>query len=92
VFVTREEILRHAEADRRVLEATERYSARQPQWHGRLIRELRPYGDDSTSVGEAVRRTAADLGIDSAVRCFEAPAEVMVAAKEARGGRRRRGA
>ncbi len=33
------------------------------RWHGRLIRALRPYGDDSTSVGEAVRRAAADLGV-----------------------------
>jgi hypothetical protein len=47
VPVTREEILEHAEADHRGLVAAERYAVRQAAWHGRLIRALRPYGDDN---------------------------------------------
>jgi hypothetical protein len=38
--VTPEEILQHAEADHRVLEAAERYAERQARWHGHLIRAL----------------------------------------------------
>jgi hypothetical protein len=68
VLVTREEILEHGDDDRRMLEAAERYAEREAAWHGRLIRALRSYGDDSTSVGEAVRRAAADLGVDQAGR------------------------
>ncbi len=68
MVVTREEILKHAEADHQVLEAARRYEEAQAQWHGRLIRAVRPYGDDSTSVGDAVRRAAVDLRIDAAGR------------------------
>ncbi len=49
VLVTHEKVREHAEADHRVLEAAERYSARQARWLGRLLRALRPYGDDSTT-------------------------------------------
>ncbi len=51
VLVTREEIREHAEADHRVLVSADRYAETQARWHGRLIRALRPYSDDSTSVG-----------------------------------------
>jgi hypothetical protein len=52
----------------------------------RPIRALRPYGDDSTFVGEALRRAAADLGIDADGRSFDHFAGVAVAAPEATGG------
>lgn len=61
VLVTREEIRKHAEADHRVLEAAERYAGRRARWHGRLVRALRQHGDDGTSLGDALRRAAADL-------------------------------
>jgi len=64
VLVTRDDILQHADDNGRVLDAAERYAEKQARWHGRLIRALRPYGDRSTSVGEAVQRTAQDLGIE----------------------------
>ena len=50
-----------------------------------MIRALRPYGDDSTSVGDALRRAAADLGIEADGRAG-ALAEMVMAAAEARGG------
>ena len=62
----------------------ERYAERQSPWHGRLIHALRTYGDDSTSVGDALRRAAADLGVGADGRGFEAVAELVVAAAEAR--------
>jgi len=46
-----EKILEHAGANHCAPEAVERYAEKQAAWHGRLIRTLRPYGDDSTSVG-----------------------------------------
>ncbi len=45
VLVTRQEMPEHGEAAHRVLEAAERYTERQMRWHDRLIRALRPYGD-----------------------------------------------
>jgi hypothetical protein len=86
VLVTRGDILEHAYHDGRVLEAADRYAARQARWHARLIRALRPYGDRSTSVGEAVRPAAQDLGIEQGGRSFEEFAGLVVAAMEARGG------
>jgi hypothetical protein len=91
VLVTREQILENAEADHQVLEAAERYTERQMRWHGRLIRALRPYGDRSTSVGEAVRRAAQDLGIEQGGRSFEDFAGMVVAAAGARGATGRLG-
>ena len=82
--VTREEILEHTKADGRVLEAAQRYSAKQTAWHGRLIRALRPYGDRSTSIGQAVQRAAQGLGIERNGRTFEEYAGLVVAAAEAR--------
>ena len=63
VLVTRQEILEHAEADGRVLDADVRYEKEQARWHGRLIHALRPYEDRSTSVGEAVERAARDQAL-----------------------------
>ncbi len=63
-----------------VLEAAERRAERQAAWHGRLNRALRPYGDNSASVG-----AAADLGIDADGRSFHDLAERVVAAAEANG-------
>ena len=57
---------------------------KQARRHGRLIRALRPSGDDSASVRDAVRQAAADLGIKTDGRGFGALAEVEVAT-EARG-------
>ena len=58
-----QEILGHAEAHHGVQEAAKRYyAASQARRHGRVIRALQPDGDDSTSVGDALRRAAADLG------------------------------
>jgi flavin-dependent dehydrogenase len=74
-----------------VLEAAQRYAARQAAWHGRLIRALRPHGDDVTSVGEAVRRAAGGLGVEAGGRGFEALAELVVAAEGARGATGRLG-
>lgn len=74
--------LEHADADRRVLEAAERFAARQAPWHGRLIRALRPYGDYSTSVGEALCRAAADLGGRRGRARFRRWAGAVVAAAE----------
>ncbi len=85
MVVTRQEIREHGEADHRVLEAAERYFERQVAWHGRLLRALRPYGDDSTSVGDAFRRAAADIGIDPAGRSLEDLAELVVAAEAGDG-------
>jgi len=51
MLVTRDEILECGEADHQVLETAERYSERWAVWHGRLVRMLRPYGNDGTSVG-----------------------------------------
>ena len=86
VVVTREEILEHAEDDGRVLAAAQQYQEGQMRWHSRLIRALRPYGDRSTSVGEAMRRAARDLGIERGARSFEEFAGFVVAAAEARDG------
>ena len=86
VLVTREEILEHADADRCVLDADVRYQERHARWHGRLISALRPYGDRSTSVGEAVERAARDLGIERNGRSFEEFAGLVVASAEARDG------
>ena len=84
VLVTREEIIEHAEADGRVLEAAQRYERKQARWHGRLIAALRPYGDRTTSVGDAVRRAAADFGIDPAGLGFDQLAELVMVAAEAK--------
>ena len=86
VLVTREEILEHADADRRVLDADVRYEEGQASWHRRLIRALQPYGDRSTSVGEAVERAARDLGVERNGRSFEEFAGLVVAAADVRGG------
>lgn len=86
VLVTREEILEHANADRRVLDADVRYAEQLARWHARLTRALRPYGDQGASVGEAVERAARDLGIEQAGRSFEEFAGLVVAAAEARNG------
>jgi hypothetical protein len=85
VLVTCEVILEHAEADQRVLEAAERYSVWHAAGHGRLVRALRLCGDDSTSVGDAVRRAAADLAVEADGRSFQEVA-VRVVAGEAPGG------
>jgi len=85
VLVTREEILEHDDADRRVLEAAQQYQDQQMRWHRRLSHALQPYGDRNTSVGEAVRRAARDLGIEQGERSFEEFAELVVADAEARG-------
>jgi hypothetical protein len=71
VLGTREEIVEHAEADRRALEAAQRYEEKQLRWHRRLSAALRPYGDRTTSVGDAVRQAAADLRIDATDRGFD---------------------
>ena len=86
VLVTREEVLEHADADRRELEAADSYQERQADWRGRLIRALRPYGDRSTSVGQAVERAARDLGVERDGRSFEEFAGLVVAAAEAPNG------
>ena len=86
MLVTREEIIEHAEADGRVLEAAQRYEEKQAQRHGRLIAALRPYGDRTTSIDDAVRRAAADLGIEADGCGFDELASLVVAAAEA-GGR-----
>ena len=67
------------------MEAATRYSERQVRWHERLIRALRPHGDDGTSVGDALCRAAADLRIEAGGRGFEAPAELVVAKGGASG-------
>ncbi|TMC09175.1 MAG: hypothetical protein E6J41_11200 [Chloroflexi bacterium] len=85
VLVTCEEILEHAEADLRVMEAAQRYDEKQLRWHRRLVGALGPYGDDAPSVGEAVRRAAVDLGVEQGGRSFEEFADLVVAAAEARG-------
>lgn len=72
------------QADGRVLEADRRYEERQARWHARLIRALRPYGDRTTSIGEAMERAARDLGIERNGRSFEEFAGLVVAAAEAR--------
>ena len=72
--------LEPAEKTQSVLEAGERQSASQARQHRRLIRALRPSGDDSTSVGDAPRAAAADLGIEAGGRGFEALTGVVVAA------------
>jgi hypothetical protein len=59
---------------------------RQAQRHEHLISALRPYGDRSTSIGEAVRHAAQDLGSEQAGRSFEDFAGLVVAAAEARHG------
>jgi hypothetical protein len=59
------------------MHGTPRRTARQAARHGRLIRALRPHGDDSTSVGEAVRRAAAELGLEADGRGFEDLAGLM---------------
>ena len=69
-------------------EAVQRYEEKQLQRHGRLIAALRPYGDRTTSVGDAVRRAAADLGVDATARGFDELANLVVAAAEARAGSR----
>lgn len=84
VLVTREEIIEHADADGRVLEAALRYEERQARSHGRLIAALRPYGDRTTSVDDAMRRAAADLGIEADGRGFHQLASLVVVAAEAR--------
>ena len=56
--MTREEIIEHAEADGRVLEAAQRCEEKRARRHGRLIAALRPYGDRTTSVGDGARRVA----------------------------------
>jgi hypothetical protein len=84
VLVTREEILAQAEADLRVMEAAQRYNEKQLQWHRRLVGALGPYGGDTTSIGEAVRRAAQELGIEQGGRSFEEFAKLVVAAAEAR--------
>jgi hypothetical protein len=86
VIVTGEQILEHAEADLRVMEGAQRYNETQLRWHRRLILALRPYGDRGTSVGEAVRRAAQDLGIEQGGRSFEEFAGLVGAAVEARHG------
>ena len=86
VLVTREEIIEHAEADGRLLEAAQRYAEKQAQRHGRLLAALRPHGNRTTSVGGAVRRASAELGIDAADRGFDELASLVVVAAEARGG------
>jgi hypothetical protein len=86
VLVTHDDILEHTDNDGRVLEAAGRYAAKQARWHDRLIRALRPYGDRSTSVGEAVRRAAQDLGIEQGGRSFEEFAGLVVAAAGAQDG------
>jgi hypothetical protein len=48
-------------------------------------------GDNSTSVGEAVQRVAADLGIDADGRSFEEVAGLVGAAAGARGATGRLG-
>jgi hypothetical protein len=67
-----------------VLETAGRNAETQARWHGRLIRALRPYGDRSTSVSDAVRRAAQDLGVERNGRSFEEFAGQVVAAAEAR--------
>lgn len=86
VLVTREDILEHTEVDGRVGEADGRYEWRQARWYDRLRHALRPHGDRSTSVGEAVERAAQDLGIERNGRSFEEFAGLVVAAAEARHG------
>jgi hypothetical protein len=76
-----EEILEHAEADQPALEAAEHHA----RWHGRLIRALRPYGDDSTSVGDALRWAPADLGGQADGGGFEALVPVWRAARSGLG-------
>jgi hypothetical protein len=68
------------------MEAAKQYNGKHLRWHERLIRPLRPYGDRGTSVGDAVRRAASDLGIEAAGRGFDALAEMVMAAAEAKGG------
>jgi len=55
-----------------VLEAAERYAERRAAWRGRLIRALRPGGDDGAGVGEAVWRRATGFGVDADGHGFEA--------------------
>jgi hypothetical protein len=86
VLVTREEILKHTDADHRVLEADVRYKNDEARWHGWLIRALRPYGDRSTSVGDAVQRAPQDLGIERNGRGFEEFAGLVAPAAEVRHG------
>jgi hypothetical protein len=70
-----------------VLEAGVRYQRGQARWYDRLRRALHGYSDRSTSVGEAVRRAAQDLGIERGGRSFEELAGLVVAAAEARDGK-----
>jgi hypothetical protein len=86
VPVTREEIIEHAEADGRVLEAAERYEEARADWHRRFIRALRPYGDGDTPIPDALDRAASDLGIDPEGRSFDELAGLVVTAAEARAG------
>jgi hypothetical protein len=51
-----------------------------------VIRALRPYGDDSTSVGDALRRAAPGLGVEADGRSIHDLAERVVVAAEAEGG------
>jgi hypothetical protein len=69
-----------------VLEAAQRHAASHARRRGRLIHALRPYVDRSTSVGEAMRSAAQDLGIEQDGRSFEEFAGLVVAAAEARHG------
>jgi alkanesulfonate monooxygenase SsuD/methylene tetrahydromethanopterin reductase-like flavin-dependent oxidoreductase (luciferase family) len=61
-----------------------RYGERQARRHGRLIAALRPYGDNTTPVADAVRRAAADFGIDPAGLSFDRLAELVMVAAEAK--------
>ena len=67
-----------------MLKAASTYAGRQARWHGRLMRAIAPYGDDSASVGEALHRAAADLWIEATGRTSEELAELVMAAAEAR--------
>jgi hypothetical protein len=82
VLVTPSEIREHGADDLRVLEAAYRYSGRQVRWHDRLLRAIAPYGDDSTSVAEALRRAAADLGVEAKGHTADELAELVMAAAE----------
>jgi hypothetical protein len=84
VLVTRAEIREHAADDLRVLEAAHRYADQQTRWHSRLIRALERYGDDATSVGDALHRAAADLGIEAIGRTPEELAELVMVAADAK--------
>ncbi len=67
-----------------MLEDARRYAERQARSQGCPIRVLRPYGDDSTSVGDALRRWT--LGINVEGRSFDDLTLLVMAAAEAGGG------